>query len=312
MSALAAAAATQAISTGIASLGGALTAGVQHKYNKDLAKYQNDMNVANWNMQNEYNTPANQRKRLVEAGINPATMGGSNAGTAQSIASYQQAGVDIGQSMLTGAQLANMAAQTRKTNAEAEAQEAQNPYAGATAQAILDGYLNTNEKTKADTNKTIAETKNVELSYTHIQRQITHLEGSIELQLQQTKSEAERTKLLKAQNVTEMLNQALIKINTENAKKTGELLTNQNLLTEGQTRQVNASAVMQEFKNEYYDRYGIFPDAGTWQLASQALFSTGDGVVEKGAGVVGRIKNKRQAKKSLKDMQKSGVPVAPR
>lgn len=309
---MAAAEIIQGLTAGVSSLAGIAAAGVQHKYNKKLADYQNDINIENWNMQNEYNSPVNQRKRLEEAGINPAVLGGQNTGNAGQIAQYQRAGVDISQSMLNGAQLAVLAAQARKSNAEAANTEAQNPYAGATAQAILDGYLNTNEKTKADTGKVIAETKNVELSYSKIQNEIVHLQGAIELQLQQTNSEKERTKLIKAQTTTELLNQALIKVNTDNAKKTGDLLYNQNILTQAQAKQVNASAVMQEFKNLYYERFGIFPDAGTWQLAVQAGFSAADKTAEGAVGVVGRIKNKKQAKKALKQMQENGVPVAPR
>lgn len=301
-----------AINAGVGAVAGAVTAGIQHKYNKKLADYQNDINIANWNMQNEYNSPANQRKRLEEAGINPAVLGGQNTGNAGSIAQYQRQGVDISQSLLNGAQLSVMAAQARKTNAEAANTEAQNPYAGATAQAILDGYLNTNEKTKADTGKIIAETKNIELSYSKIQNEIVHLQGAIDLQLQQTNSEKERTRLLKAQTTTELLNQALIEVNTENAKKTGDLLYNQNILTQAQAKQVNASAVMQEFKNLYYERFGIFPDAGTWQLAVQAGFSAADKTAEGAVGAVGKMKNKRQSKKALKQMQQNGVPVAPR
>ena len=297
-----------AINAGIGAVAGAITAGVQHKYNKKMADYQNDINIENWNLQNEYNSPAAQRKRLEEAGINPAAVFGSNgssAGNAGQIAQYQRQGVDITQSLMNGAQLSLLAAQARKTNAEAANTEAQNPYAGATAQAILDGYLSTNEKTKADTGKIIAETKNIELSYSKIQNEIVHLQGAIELQLQQTNSEKERTKLIKAQTTTELLNQALIKVNTDNAKKTGDLLTNQNILTQYQAKQVNASAVMQEFKNLYYERFGIFPDAGTWQLAAQAGFSATDKTDGAAAGIFGKIKYKRKAKKALKELQKN-------
>ncbi len=38
---------------------------------RELAKYQNDMNRENWELQNEYNLPVNQVKRLEDAGINP-------------------------------------------------------------------------------------------------------------------------------------------------------------------------------------------------------------------------------------------------
>lgn len=43
----------------------------QFKRNKQLMALQNQYNVENWRMQNEYNLPANQRSRLRAAGINP-------------------------------------------------------------------------------------------------------------------------------------------------------------------------------------------------------------------------------------------------
>lgn len=39
--------------------------------NKELAKYQNDLNIQNWKMQNDYNLPKNQMQRFADAGLNP-------------------------------------------------------------------------------------------------------------------------------------------------------------------------------------------------------------------------------------------------
>lgn len=38
---------------------------------KDMLKYQNNMNLSNWSLQNQYNTPASQMQRLKDAGLNP-------------------------------------------------------------------------------------------------------------------------------------------------------------------------------------------------------------------------------------------------
>lgn len=56
----------------------------QFEYSKELAKYQNDLNVENWKMQNEYNLPRNQMQRLREAGLNPNLVYGSGASTTAS------------------------------------------------------------------------------------------------------------------------------------------------------------------------------------------------------------------------------------
>ena len=46
----------------------------QIKANKELAKYQWDLNMQQWHAANAYNTPAAQRQRLIEGKLNPALM----------------------------------------------------------------------------------------------------------------------------------------------------------------------------------------------------------------------------------------------
>ena len=63
-----------------------------NKANLDLAKYQNEWNVAQWNRQNAYNTPAMQRQRYEEAGINPYfALGNIQSGNAESLMSANMA-----------------------------------------------------------------------------------------------------------------------------------------------------------------------------------------------------------------------------
>lgn len=77
--------------------------------NLKLAQYQNDWNLAQWNRQNAYNTPAAQRARYEEAGINPYfALGNINSGQAQSLMSSdmarQQSGVEAYTMKAQGAQ----------------------------------------------------------------------------------------------------------------------------------------------------------------------------------------------------------------
>lgn len=62
-------------------LGNSIMAGQQKQANVELANLQNKMNIENWHMQNAYNLPANQMKRLKDAGINPFLVAGSVAGS---------------------------------------------------------------------------------------------------------------------------------------------------------------------------------------------------------------------------------------
>lgn len=60
--------------------------------NLKLAQYQNDWNVAQWNRQNAYNTPAAQRQRFEEAGINPYfALGNMTSGQAEGLLSSDMA-----------------------------------------------------------------------------------------------------------------------------------------------------------------------------------------------------------------------------
>lgn len=56
----------------------------QYEYNMEMAKWQNDVNIANWEMQNEYNLPENQMARLKAAGLNPNLVYGSGTSTTAS------------------------------------------------------------------------------------------------------------------------------------------------------------------------------------------------------------------------------------
>lgn len=52
----------------------------QASLQQDMMKYQNDLNISNWNLQNAYNTPAAQMQRYKDAGLNTNLIyGGSGA-----------------------------------------------------------------------------------------------------------------------------------------------------------------------------------------------------------------------------------------
>ena len=115
--------------------------------NYQIAQENNAFNERMWNEQNAYNTPAAQRKRLEEAGLNPYLMlDGSSTGTAMSSPTADTSGVqqapDIGSTIASGytamgnsisdaaSQIAGMVynnslqqANVRKANADASSSE---------------------------------------------------------------------------------------------------------------------------------------------------------------------------------------------
>ena len=79
---------------------------LQNQLNMQLAKYQNSLNLAQWNRENEYNKPINQMARLREAGINPRMAYGDSANSQSAnspnlIAGSMQAPTNLGESMET-------------------------------------------------------------------------------------------------------------------------------------------------------------------------------------------------------------------
>lgn len=68
-----------AINTGFGLLSSYINNQMYKKTYKELGQWQNDMNIANWNMVNEYNSPANQMARLKDAGLNPNLMYGQGS-----------------------------------------------------------------------------------------------------------------------------------------------------------------------------------------------------------------------------------------
>lgn len=75
---------------------------------------QNIWNKKMWNEQNEYNSPVQQKQRLLDAGLNPALMYGNGASTGNA-SSAPKMELNPG-SILDGLQLASLASQIRTNN----------------------------------------------------------------------------------------------------------------------------------------------------------------------------------------------------
>lgn len=70
----------QIAAQGAVSIAGASkSAKENYKYQRKLTDYQNQLAIANWNRQNDYNSPINQVSRLRAAGVNPALAYGSTS-----------------------------------------------------------------------------------------------------------------------------------------------------------------------------------------------------------------------------------------
>lgn len=138
------------VTAGIGAVAGLFGQGIANSASKRAAttafKRQKDL----FDYQNAYNTPANQMKRLKQAGLNPALMyGQGNTGNATGFAGVQQAkihGVDLAQSVASGAQLSLLNAQRTKIKEEANLLREQQTMTKESAANMIAQRFNTNMK----------------------------------------------------------------------------------------------------------------------------------------------------------------------
>lgn len=117
-----------ALITGLFGLGSSL---LSNKGAMNRQQYADRQNIKFWEMQNAYNTPAQQMARLKKAGLNPALIYGSGStqtGMAGAVAPSKPAPYNIKnpvplQAMLLEAQTKNLESITTKNNLEAKERE---------------------------------------------------------------------------------------------------------------------------------------------------------------------------------------------
>lgn len=142
----------------------------QAQINRDFQREERlqtqEFNQEMWERNNEYNSPKQQLARAQEAGINPnliadsmgrsvsnpvtsSPMSGSMASSSASIASGL---------LMHQAQIANMNAQTRKANSDADINEQEYAYNNVTFSDRVNSLQLANDETKARLNKIVADT----------------------------------------------------------------------------------------------------------------------------------------------------------
>lgn len=113
---------------GMSYLGSSLTNRQSYRYSKKLMAYQNQLNLQNWKMQNEYNLPINEKNRWLSAGINPYFGIGTNqAGSIASPSAQMQAEApDFVGAYSAGMQASQIKAQTENIKEDTRGKQIQN------------------------------------------------------------------------------------------------------------------------------------------------------------------------------------------
>ena len=127
--------AAAAIGAGISAIGGMLASSSQNSANASMDRETRQWQESMWHKNNEYNTPLNQRKRLEEAGINPAlAFQNGNTGVASSAPNainhtpvdYSALGAGLSQAGAMVLQAQNVEAQNELLKSQSEAQRIEN------------------------------------------------------------------------------------------------------------------------------------------------------------------------------------------
>lgn len=162
--------------------------------NRNNQEYQNQWNLNMWNEQNRYNTPAAQRQRLEDAGLNPIFYGLDGTGNAGALTSApftavngapmsnsgQFLGQGIANASLQAAQVANIEAQTENIKANTEGTTLQNEITNATKGDIISTAHFQMQVTEANVDFIKKNTEQVEHSIQEIDKHVEQMQKQIE------------------------------------------------------------------------------------------------------------------------------------
>lgn len=168
---------------------------VAYSRQRRLMDYQNQLNQENWMMQNEYNTPLNQRSRLLEAGINPAMTAGDASSIADGISPVGQAtatGPDYQSAINSGLAASQIQSDIDKKVAETSYTRALDAYQRGITKGEID-YLGQKiryqkaltELTEEEKKKVSAEIAETESNTKKVLQEIKNLQGTLEIQQQE-------------------------------------------------------------------------------------------------------------------------------
>ena len=207
----------------------------QAQLNRDFQRSERlasqEFNLDMWNKNNEYNSPAQQLERAKAAGINPnAAIAGMSPGSSSPVTTSPMSGStasapgSLASSMLLqDATLANLFANTRKTNAEADNQTHQLKWNMLTEPIRYDSLITMNDKDKAEIAKLVSDVGFNDYNKDLQERMYRWYSAMSEEEVQIKKNQAT---LLYNQNAEKLANIKLIEEQTETEK------ANQNLIDE--------------------------------------------------------------------------------
>lgn len=213
--------------------------------NKQLAQFQNQLNIDAWNMQNQYNSPRAQMARLRDAGINPDLYYGGTSGLSASNSPTMSGGTPISPAdytlggnrktigdtianslnmSLVKAQVDNLKADSAKKSSEKEGIDITNKTIFDSNIAQIKSTLSQAGFNEAQTNKVTYEIQSIQKSIEVASQQISLWQAQISnmsvqqaqnwlsLQIQKNVSDAQIKELCQSANLKEAQAKEILKL----------------------------------------------------------------------------------------------------
>ena len=258
----------------IGAIGGFFTGGAsarkQYRYQSKLMDKQNQQQIDFWKMNNEYNTPFNQRARLEQAGLNPDLMYGGSGNMYQSqmpgAASGSAPNVDYGsfsdnlrfamQAQVMDAQVSKIE-QENKLLAEQALNQAQQRelWAAQAKEAWVRAEHQGIYNRHADT-RYFLENETRALKNTLLGADVNSYETRLRLDQQRVANDNMRAKV---QVLQLGLNEKKLKADMEKIRAEVSEIMSRIKVNDVQQRKILADSIETEILNKYYQDNGIVP-----------------------------------------------------
>lgn len=265
---------------------GGASARKQYQYQSKLMDKQNQQQIDFWKMNNEYNTPFNQRARLEQAGLNPDLMygGSGNIGQSQmpSAASPGSApNVDYGsfsdnlrfamQAQVMDAQVSKIEHENRLLAEQALNQAEQRELLSAQAkEALLRAEHQGIYNRHADT-RYFLENETRGLKNTLLGADVNSYETRLRLDQQRVANDNMRAKV---QVLQLGLNEKKLKADMEKIRAEVAEIMSRIKVNGAQQRKLVADAIETEALNHYYYKNGMIPTSNTMGWIANSIVNS--------------------------------------
>lgn len=249
---------------------GGASARKQYRYQSKLMDKQNQQQIDFWKMNNEYNTPFNQRARLEQAGLNPDLMYGGSGSMYQSqmpgAASGSAPNVDYGsfsdnlrfamQAQVMDAQVSKIEMENKLLAEQALSQASlrdlqSSQAADALARAEHQGIYNKHADTRY-----FLENETRALKNTLLGADVNSYETRLRLDQQRVANDNMRAKV---QVLQLGLNEKKLKADMEKIRAEVSEIMSRIKVNDVQQRKILADSIETEILNKYYQDNGIVP-----------------------------------------------------